>query len=113
MDLLVPAGTSTRLCVALNDPRLFQAVLCISLTSFQISAENMDELTKSLATTWTVSNRPNDTAAQHPRYTLYKVKSNTPDQLERRRRFLDGQKKYSVSMRISTGQGQHFLHGNE
>ncbi|XP_064620586.1 snurportin-1-like [Lineus longissimus] len=53
----------------------------------------MDDLTRSLATNWTVSNRPNTTDAQHPRYTLYKVKSNTPDQLERRRRFLEAQKK--------------------
>ncbi|XP_076354540.1 snurportin-1 isoform X2 [Tachypleus tridentatus] len=53
----------------------------------------MDDLISCLATSVTVSSTPNDTAAPHPRFALYKPKYAVPPQEERRNRFLEAQKK--------------------
>ncbi|XP_062579394.1 uncharacterized protein LOC134241341 [Saccostrea cucullata] len=52
----------------------------------------MDELTAKLAGSFNVTLEPNSTAAQHPRYALYKSKSRV-DQETRRKRILEEQKK--------------------
>ncbi|XP_061166718.1 uncharacterized protein LOC133175617 [Saccostrea echinata] len=52
----------------------------------------MDELTAKLAGSFNVTLEPNSTAAQHPRYALYKSKTRV-DQETRRKRILEEQKK--------------------
>ncbi|ESO88091.1 hypothetical protein LOTGIDRAFT_126607 [Lottia gigantea] len=54
----------------------------------------MDELAAALAgSNFTVTNEPNTTAAEHPRFAQYKCKSSTPSQDKRRQRILESQKK--------------------
>ncbi|XP_064608136.1 snurportin-1-like [Liolophura sinensis] len=53
----------------------------------------MEDLTAALATSFHVTYEPNTTAAQHPRFAEYKKKSDKHSQDERRRRYLDLQKK--------------------
>jgi len=52
----------------------------------------MDELTASLAGSFSVSVVPNDTAAPHPRFAQYKCKAEFASQTERRRHYLELQK---------------------
>ncbi|KAL3867503.1 hypothetical protein ACJMK2_044704 [Sinanodonta woodiana] len=52
----------------------------------------MDELTETLATSFAVSTDPNSTAAPHPRFSQYKMKSSDSDQNSRRKNILDEQK---------------------
>ena len=52
----------------------------------------MDELTASLAGSFSVSVTPNSTAAPHPRFSQYKSKTDFASQSERRRRYLELQK---------------------
>ncbi|XP_023678564.2 snurportin-1 [Paramormyrops kingsleyae] len=53
----------------------------------------MDELTRSIGAGFSVSVEPNSTSAPHPRLSQYKSRSSALEQDERRRRFLDLQKK--------------------
>ncbi|XP_035667096.1 snurportin-1-like [Branchiostoma floridae] len=53
----------------------------------------MEELTSTLASSFSVSNIPNNPAAPHPRLAQYKAKSHDLAQSERRRQMLDRQKK--------------------
>jgi snurportin-1 len=52
----------------------------------------MEELTATLAASFNVTQEPNNTAAQHPRYAQYKQET-TVDQETRRKRILEEQKK--------------------
>ncbi|MBN3307842.1 snurportin-1 [Amia ocellicauda] len=52
----------------------------------------MDDLTKALSGSFSVSQDPNSTAAPHPRLSQYKSKYSVLEQSERRRRFLELQK---------------------
>ncbi|XP_043536454.1 snurportin-1 isoform X1 [Chiloscyllium plagiosum] len=52
----------------------------------------MDELSQALSTSFTVSQDLNSIAAPHPRLAQYKLKSNTQEQAERRRKLLENQK---------------------
>lgn len=53
----------------------------------------MDELTQALSASFAVSKEHNSTAAPHPRLSQYKSKYSVLEQTERRRRFLDLQKR--------------------
>ncbi|KAK3709900.1 hypothetical protein QZH41_020020, partial [Actinostola sp. cb2023] len=54
----------------------------------------MESLVDGFSASFSVSSDPNDTAAPHPRMVQYKEKpSNTPDQVTRRKRMLEQQKK--------------------
>lgn len=57
----------------------------------------MDALTDALSASFAVSKEPNSTAAPHPRLAQYKIKNSVLEQSERRRRFLDLQKRYKPS----------------
>ncbi|XP_055946653.1 snurportin-1-like isoform X2 [Argiope bruennichi] len=52
----------------------------------------MEDLINALAGSQ-VTSQPNSTAAEHPRFVMYKAKSNTLDQETRRRKFLEAQKR--------------------
>ncbi|XP_053405352.1 uncharacterized protein LOC123523052 [Mercenaria mercenaria] len=52
----------------------------------------MDELTESLATSFSVSSDPNSTAAPHPRFAEYKRKTSNADQDSRRQAILEQQR---------------------
>ncbi|XP_041034096.1 snurportin-1 [Carcharodon carcharias] len=52
----------------------------------------MDELSQALSTSFAVSQDLNSIAAPHPRLAQYKIKSNTQEQAERRRKLLETQK---------------------
>ncbi|KAK6179110.1 hypothetical protein SNE40_011542 [Patella caerulea] len=52
----------------------------------------MDELTATLASSFAVSSDPNTTAAEHPRYALYKNRSSQQTQEDRRQKLLQIQK---------------------
>ncbi|CAB4038349.1 Snurportin-1, partial [Paramuricea clavata] len=53
----------------------------------------MEELSDSLASSFQISNNPNDVSSPHPRLSEYKIKpSNVPDQETRRKRILEEQK---------------------
>ncbi|KAK3606019.1 hypothetical protein CHS0354_025057 [Potamilus streckersoni] len=52
----------------------------------------MDELAETLAISFAVSTDPNSTAAPHPRFSQYKMRSSDSDQNSRRKRILDEQK---------------------
>ena len=52
----------------------------------------MDDLTRALSASFSVSKVPNSTACAHPRLAQYKSKFSVLEQSERRRRFLDLQK---------------------
>ncbi|XP_035251575.1 snurportin-1 [Anguilla anguilla] len=52
----------------------------------------MDDITRALSASFSVSQEPNSTAAPHPRLAQYKSKYSVLEQSERRRRFLDLQK---------------------
>lgn len=54
----------------------------------------MDDLTAALSASFAVSKEPNSTSAPHPRLAQYKSKYSVLEQSERRRRFLDLQKRY-------------------
>lgn len=54
----------------------------------------MDDLTQALSASFAVSKEPNSTAAPHPRLAQYKSKYSVLEQSERRRRFLDLQKRH-------------------
>ena len=54
----------------------------------------MDDLAQALSSSFAISKEPNSTAAPHPRLAQYKSKYSVLEQSERRRRFLDLQKKY-------------------
>lgn len=54
----------------------------------------MDDLTQALSASFAVSKEPNSTAGPHPRLSQYKSKYSVLEQSERRRRFLDLQKRY-------------------
>lgn len=53
----------------------------------------MDALTQALSASFAVSKEHNSTAAPHPRLAQYKSKYSVLEQSERRRRFLDLQKR--------------------
>lgn len=53
----------------------------------------MDDLTEALSASFVVSKEHNSTAAPHPRLAQYKRKYSVLEQSERRRRFLDLQKR--------------------
>lgn len=53
----------------------------------------MEELTEALSASFAVSHQPNSTAAPHPRLAQYKSKYSALEQSERRRRFLQLQKR--------------------
>lgn len=53
----------------------------------------MDSLTQALSASFALSKEPNSTAAPHPRLAQYKSKYSVLEQSERRRRFLDLQKR--------------------
>lgn len=53
----------------------------------------MDDLTLALSSSFAVSTEPNSTAAPHPRLAQFKSKFSILEQDERRRRFLDLQKR--------------------
>ncbi|KAG9337015.1 hypothetical protein JZ751_029874 [Albula glossodonta] len=52
----------------------------------------MDDITRALSASFSVSEEPNSTAAPHPRLAQYKSKYSVLEQSERRRRFLELQK---------------------
>ncbi len=54
---------------------------------------SMDDLTEALSASFAVSKEHNSTAAPHPRLAQYKSKYSVLEQSERRRRFLDLQKR--------------------
>lgn len=54
----------------------------------------MDDLTEALSASFAVSKEHNSTAAPHPRLAQYKCKYSVLEQSERRRRFLDLQKRW-------------------
>lgn len=54
----------------------------------------MDDLTEALSASFVVSKEHNSTAAPHPRLAQYKRKYSVLEQSERRRRFLDLQKRW-------------------
>lgn len=62
----------------------------------------MDDLTKALSASFAVSKEPNSTAAPHPRLAQYKSKYSVLEQSERRRRFLDLQKRFSSVTQYTT-----------
>lgn len=53
----------------------------------------MEQLTEALSASFAVSRQPNSTAAPHPRLAQYKSKYSALEQSERRRRFLQLQKR--------------------
>ena len=56
----------------------------------------MDDLASTLATSFSVSNVPNTTAAEHPRFSQYKSKKSGSDQEARRKTMLSRQKRYGT-----------------
>ena len=56
------------------------------------SAPAFDDLTASFATSFNVSNFPNDTNKPHPRFAQYKMKSSPSSQDLRRKKLLEHQK---------------------
>lgn len=58
----------------------------------------MDDLTEALSASFAVSQEPNSTAAPHPRLAQYKSKYSVLEQSERRRRFLDLQKRSAFTL---------------
>lgn len=56
----------------------------------------MDDLTEALSASFAVSKEHNSTAAPHPRLAQYKCKYSVLEQSERRRRFLDLQKRCEI-----------------
>lgn len=58
----------------------------------------MDDLTEALSASFAVSKEHNSTAAPHPRLAQYKCKYSVLEQSERRRRFLDLQKRWEWNL---------------
>ena len=54
----------------------------------------MDDLADSLATSFQVTSHPNNPAAPHPRFSDYKKRPGFTDQMVRRQRLLERQKRF-------------------
>ncbi|KAJ8417047.1 hypothetical protein AAFF_G00282740 [Aldrovandia affinis] len=77
----------TELCIYVPSERFFRDHCHCTLPR-----PAMDDITRALSASFSVSAEPNSTAAPHPRLSQYKCKYSVLEQSERRRRFLDLQK---------------------